>query len=141
MKKQVLILLPILIFCKCVNGQDVDKTYQSYFLKTSSDYSKYNAVTLGSQVGKSVVNKAKSFVLYNFNQFALTDRLYASTYAEYYKDDLDVYLSNYFNAQVFMNFKVQPKFVMGLGVRHNENIQGNITQNYLQFKVEKTFSW
>lgn len=141
MKKLIFVTCSTFCFFVCLNAQNIDKTYQSYYLHTSDDYSRYNAVTLGSQVGKSVINNAKSFVFYNFNQFAVTDRLYASTYAEYYKDDLDVYLSNYFNAQVFMNFKVQPKFVMGLGLRHNENIQGNITQNYLQLKVEKTFTW
>ncbi len=143
MKKTLLVGCSTFLMALSLYAQNIDKTYQSYFLHTSNDYSRYNAITLGSQVGKSINSTDKSFVFYNFNQFAITDRLYASTYAEYYKDDKIVssQINNYFNAQVFMNFKVQPKFVMGLGLRHNDNIESNITQNYIQLKVEKTFAW
>ena len=80
-------------------------------------FSRYNAVTLGSQLGSSVTSTAKSYVLYNFNQISISDRVYTTSYSEYYKDENNYFLSHYLTAQVFLSYKVQPLFIMGLGRR------------------------
>lgn len=104
-------------------------------------FSRYNAVTLGSQLGSSVTSTAKSYVLYNFNQISISDRVYTTSYSEYYKDENNYFLSHYLTAQVFLSYKVQPLFIMGLGYKYNNNFVSDQKQNFIQFKVEKTFTW
>jgi hypothetical protein len=106
-----------------------------------NNYSKYNSATFGTQGGKSVTNKAASILVYNYNQVSFTNRLFLSSYAEYYNDRNNLFLSNYMTAQAFMNYKLPRLFVVGMGYRFNNNFQINQSQNFLQFKVEKTFTW
>ncbi len=134
--KRIFILLVFVICFFKAQSQ-----YRNNPFSDNAQYDRYNAVTLGSQVGKSVINSAKSFVLYNFNQIVLSDRFYFSTYAEYYKDENNLFLSNYFNGQAFVNFKLQPKFICGVGFRYNNNFSVNQQEKFIQLKLEKSFTW
>lgn len=106
-----------------------------------NNFTKYNSATFGAQGGKSVQDRAASVILYNFNQFSITNRLFVSTYTEYYKDWNNLFFSNYFNGQAFVNYKLPHLINVGMGYRFHQNFEMSQQQNFLQFKVEKTFTW
>jgi len=131
----ITLFFSIVSLCKAQYPTNEIKTY------TPPVFSRYNAVTLGSQLGSSVTSTAKSYVLYNFNQISISDRVYTTSYSEYYKDENNYFLSHYLTAQLFVSYKVQPLFIMGLGYKYNNNFVSDQKQNFIQFKVEKTFTW
>ena len=136
--KSYLIVLTLLLLSFVSNAQYPNNEIKPY---EPPVFSRYNAVTLGSQLGSSITSTTKSYVFYNFNQISISDRVYTTSYSEYYKDENNYFLSHYLTAQVFLSYKVQPLFIMGLGYKYNNNFVSDQKQNFIQFKVEKTFTW
>ncbi len=136
--KPILVIVFLLTLSLVTKAQYPNDEIKPY---TPPVFSRYNAVTLGSQLGSSVSSTAKSYVFYNFNQIAISDRVYTTSYSEYYKDENNYFLSHYLTAQLFVSYKVQPLFIMGLGYKYNNNFVSDQKQNFIQFKVEKTFTW
>lgn len=139
MKKITFILVSSLMLTKLIAQQGIPN--QPMAEQPKNVYTKYNSATFGTQGGKSLTTRAASMILYNFNQFSITNRLYVSTYSEYYKDWNNLFFSNYLNAQGFMNYKLPKLFIVGVGYRFHNNFEVNQRQNFIQFKVEKTFTW
>ncbi len=130
-----------LISFKAVYGQVGITQTPTTTVKSAETYYKYNSVTFGSFGGKSITDKATSLTFYNYNQISFTNRTFLSSYAEYYNDWNNVFYGNYLNAQALINYKLPKMVIVGIGYRYHNNFDVNVKQNFIQFKIEKSFSW
>ncbi|MBV5343463.1 hypothetical protein JZU68_07595, partial [bacterium] len=80
-------------------------------------------------------------IFYNYNQISFTNRTFLSSYAEYYNDWNNVFYGNYLNAQALINYKLPKMVIIGIGYRFHNNFDVDVKQNFIQFKIEKSFSW
>ena len=138
--KTLVLLVVLAITSSSVFSQDITPPLTQN-PKVASNYFRYNAVTFGTFLGQSLTNSANSLVIYNQNHIELKRKFFLTSYTEYYRDQQNIFLSNYINGQAFINYKLPQQMIIGLGYRHVTSFQSNISQNFLQFKFEKTFTW